>query len=105
MVPKKAANSDKGKKNKANGNTKGQNGSASKELKRKKSSADNKSKMKVVVQSQDDRRDENWSSGEKDVLVQQCIANIALLDSNLTSEITRDVKNKKWKDIADAVNA
>lgn len=49
-------------------------------------------------------REKNWTGGEHDVLVDSCIEKIDIIDSNLTAEITKEVKNKVWEEIQTAVN-
>lgn len=51
-----------------------------------------------------DRRDQNYSGNELDVLVKMCKGKIDLLESNLSAEVTREMKDDAWKSIADGVN-
>lgn len=76
-------------------------GDKSKNTKGKANGGTNKKK----AENDEGRRDENWLSGEMDVLVDMCISNISLLESNLSAEVTKETKNAKWSAIIQAVNA
>lgn len=101
----------KGKKDKnksKNGKNKASTKKASSACKGKKSGTVRVEKDKVVSQKSReetaDRRDQNYSAAELDVLVRMCKQKIDLLESNLSAEITREVKDDAWKAITTGVN-
>lgn len=105
MAPSKKNEGKKGQKklnSEAKNNAKSMKGVAKKQAQVSRSEKKSGNKGRSGEES---KRDENWTAGEMDVLVELCIKHVDLLESNLSSDVMKEMKNKKWEMIRTSVNA